>query len=112
MSNTAENKATVAKWLDAAFNNPGALGSLENLISKKNPIPADVLKSSWQFLHAKFANVRAKIIDQIAEGDKVFTVLDVQGEHGGAPKHWQAYCYHTVIDGGIVGGGSGSPAIF
>jgi hypothetical protein len=111
MSNTAENKATVAKWLDAAFNNPRALDQLDDLISNKNALPPQVLKASWQFLHAKFSNVRAKIVDQVAEGDKVFTLLDVQGDAGGECR-WHAYCYHRLIDGRIVDGGSGSPASF
>jgi hypothetical protein len=116
MSTVQENKAVIARWLDVAFNKPSEIDSLRHLISPSNKLDYAQLKLSWSFLHTQFRNIRANIVQQCAEGDKVFTMLQVEGENigqevaAGSRKSWEAFFCHTVRNGQVEGGSCGGSA--
>jgi hypothetical protein len=114
MPTLESNKAVAARWLDTIFNHPENLEKSPTLISARNPVPFDRLVKSWSYLHARYHNIRADIMEQVAEADKVFTRLKVRGEEVGQDgsvgetRTWEAFFVHTVHDGAIAGGGCGS----
>jgi len=86
----ADNKAIVAKLLDALWNK-GQLSVADELVSKdfvgywpfraepvKGPVGyKDLVAELWKV----FPDQKMRILDQIAEGDKVVTRFEVTGTH-------------------------------
>ena len=86
----ADNKAIVAKLLDALWNK-GQLSVADELVSKDFvgywPFRAEPVKGPVGYkglvaeLWKVFPDQKMRILDQIAEGDKVVTRFEVTGTH-------------------------------
>jgi len=104
MATIEENKAVIQKWSAAVWNNSDFErdNGLDSVLSPKHRVGPAEVKASWKRLHECFNNLRAEIVEMVAEGDRVATHFAVSGSRLGKPSNWTAIYFHRLENGKIV----------
>jgi hypothetical protein len=100
-SRTADVKELARKWAACVWNRE-RVAEVATLIHPEHPVgPAGVVVSFTQ-LHQRLDNVVATVVQQLAEGNRVATMLAISATVNSEPIGWDSIYIHTFCDGKII----------